>query len=626
MDCEWKYPKASSKFEQLLIINCELWCVQQPPTKLSQSSLSNALYPISQKDSFDEVRISMEDEENLQCLIHVSWVFIDVYSLSILNENGFSAILERKSLSPSYLSYCKPWIKSDNMNGKLNNLPIFNLSQIHILLGSLLYCCSYLDECCCSEMDKRINVTLIAWDILKIQKLLGVDDFNRMYPNMKYCPNSLRSKLIGAIDMDKFIKINFYNFYPRNLDFKLEVFSKIYRVAVNLGIIRDTTLPNDDSGSLKTSRLCCRLITKIVLLLIKEPYNVNFSLQNTLNLTSVDCNLANHIFATSNITRPVIRLRGLPWKTNIGDIALFLSPVCNVPFKNIIISYGSDNRMSGEAYVVLSSKDDMKVCISQLHGNRMGKRWIEVLPSSYGDFLECKKSNEAFQRLSDKIRFLSNPLLDQASESYVNRPVLRLRGLPWSTTESEIVQFFEIAGVKNISVDNVFLGYTTNSRPSGEACVVLPEWCNFIEVQRILNRRVIGKRYIEVFISSYQEVHSFKESAMSLNKGKFRHIQQDFDTLRVKGLHFCNTEADFVSFFDGCQVIAIVPITSGISNTKQFGQFYIKFATHEDAYKALQSKNFIFIEDQYVELFPAKKEEFRNAVSSICSQRLNKTY
>ena len=88
------------------------------------------------------------------------------------------------------------------------------------------------------------------------------------------------------------------------------------------------------------------------------------------------------------------------------------------------------------------------------------------------------------------------------------RPVIvRVRGLPFSAQERDVRGFFDGLGVKEI----VFT-LTPNGRPTGEAFV---EFMENVLLQNVLSfqKQMLGKRYIEIFKASKQEL---VEAARSL--------------------------------------------------------------------------------------------------------------
>ena len=75
-----------------------------------------------------------------------------------------------------------------------------------------------------------------------------------------------------------------------------------------------------------------------------------------------------------------LRMRGLPFSASKDDIAKFFenySPVLD----SIVLTYRSDGRATGEAYVGFESPDDSKRAMD-LHRKTIGTRYIELFLSN----------------------------------------------------------------------------------------------------------------------------------------------------------------------------------------------------------------------------------------------------
>jgi hypothetical protein len=78
---------------------------------------------------------------------------------------------------------------------------------------------------------------------------------------------------------------------------------------------------------------------------------------------------------------------------------------------------------------------------------------------------------------------------------------LRMRGLPFAAAKEDIVQFF---AAYNPLPDSVVLTYRNDGRPTGEAYVsFMSTECARRAME--MNRKPMGSRYIELFISNKEE-------------------------------------------------------------------------------------------------------------------------
>ena len=122
--------------------------------------------------------------------------------------------------------------------------------------------------------------------------------------------------------------------------------------------------------------------------------------------------------------------------------------------------------------------------------------------------------------------------------------VIKMRGLPSSTTEQEIANFFP--GIK-IASGGVSIGRDASGRASGEAHV---EFATDQDAQSamLLNRQQMGSRYIELFRTRQPPNAVRKAVTSTAAEG----TSGSSDSLRLRGMPFKSTEADVQTFFKGC--------------------------------------------------------------------------
>ncbi|CAG9120608.1 unnamed protein product [Plutella xylostella] len=190
----------------------------------------------------------------------------------------------------------------------------------------------------------------------------------------------------------------------------------------------------------------------------------------------------------------IVKLRGLPFSTTVDDVIDFLGGVNIVGGKDgVHLTEVRPGRPSGECFVEVESQQDVDDALRKDKEN-MGKRYIEVFSTDRQDMdwaLNAMRQNangfEAPGNISDEMG------------------VVKLRGLPFGCSKEEIVQFFN--GLR-VAPNGVHLLCDQSGRASGEAFV------HFVDkptAQEALakDREKIGHRYIEVFLSSAEEVRSW---------------------------------------------------------------------------------------------------------------------
>eukprot|EP01060_Flectonema_neradi_P001207 TRINITY_DN10712_c0_g1_i1.p1 TRINITY_DN10712_c0_g1~~TRINITY_DN10712_c0_g1_i1.p1 ORF type:complete len:306 (+),score=49.46 TRINITY_DN10712_c0_g1_i1:48-965(+) len=186
-----------------------------------------------------------------------------------------------------------------------------------------------------------------------------------------------------------------------------------------------------------------------------------------------------------------LRLRGLPYKATQLEIEEWLrGGGVNITPGTVVIQYGTDGRPSGQAFVEVLSQDDVDAGLA-MSNQHMGTRYIEVY-SIAGSASEAAQSQATLPRPN---RSYAVP--------YNEDCVIRLRGLPYSATEQDIANF--LVGT-SICQQGIHLVFNHQNRPSGEAYVELQSTADVDEAMR-RDRKRLGERYIEVFRSSFDEMH-----------------------------------------------------------------------------------------------------------------------
>lgn len=186
--------------------------------------------------------------------------------------------------------------------------------------------------------------------------------------------------------------------------------------------------------------------------------------------------------------------------------------------------------------------------------------------------------------------------------------LVRIRGLPWGAGEEEILAFFqplELHSERPVTLVNGLGG-----KPTGEAFVRLAS----AEVQAEAlkyNRQMLGKRYIEVFAASDQDLE------LSVQRQGVRDFSDGI--LRCRGLPFNCQASDVASLF-GDYGVTEEHVSLGIHGAGQFvgspnGEAWVRFGDETQAKKALEERNMQTIGCRYVELYlssEAERQQFQN--------------
>ncbi|CAG0887832.1 unnamed protein product [Darwinula stevensoni] len=183
--------------------------------------------------------------------------------------------------------------------------------------------------------------------------------------------------------------------------------------------------------------------------------------------------------------------------------------------------------------------------------------------------------------------------------------VIRMRGMPWSATPEEVIQFLSPAKVKG-GKDGVHFTLSREGRPSGEAYV---EMETKEDAKKALEKdhKNMGHRYIEVYTTKRNEMDwTLKRQYGGPN------YQQD-GCVRLRGLPFGCTKEEVANFFAGLEIVP-----NGINLVADYtgratGEAYVQFANDDIAEKALK-KHKECIGPRYIEIFRSNLSELKAAV------------
>lgn len=195
-----------------------------------------------------------------------------------------------------------------------------------------------------------------------------------------------------------------------------------------------------------------------------------------------------------NENATVIRMRGLPYSITEEEVKEFFSPV-KVSKVHIILDHME--RASGEGYVVFKKPGQGEASMEK-HKSDMGGRYIELFRSTP-------------QELAIMLARL-NPDVDD------DNFLVKMRGLPYSATEEEVMEFFDNAS----SLVKVHFISDMNGRASGQA---FAEFDNDDARDTAMekNNENLGSRYVELFEATVGELKAtLRRPSNASRKGNWR--------------------------------------------------------------------------------------------------------
>lgn len=289
----------------------------------------------------------------------------------------------------------------------------------------------------------------------------------------------------------------------------------------------------------------------------------------------------------------IIRAKGLPWSCTTDDLIQFFSE-CRVRdgVKGIHLTVNRDGKPNGQAFIELEHEEDVSKALEK-HRQYLGPRYIEVFEVTNSD---------------------AEAILKKSVQLPARDGVVRIRGLPYSCTETDVMLFF--SGL-DVMEDGVTLVTDHRGRNSGEAYV---QFLSQEQADEALtrDREVIGNRYIEVFPSRRSEIGGRKKTE-SVEEGRNsrqsqphrpaaqppRHGSLPVSSLpqhfvHMRGLPFQATGNDIVQFFSPLALSRIL-VEFG-PDGRASGEADVYFTSHQDAVSAM-TRDKAHMQERYIELF-----------------------
>ncbi|XP_018091214.1 G-rich sequence factor 1 isoform X2 [Xenopus laevis] len=241
------------------------------------------------------------------------------------------------------------------------------------------------------------------------------------------------------------------------------------------------------------------------------------------------------------------------------------------------------------------------------------RRWLERSycsgQKSYGSF-----QNSWYLPLPE---YDPQPLANHLTTMFI----VRVRGLPWSCTADDVLNFFGDSNVRN-GTEGVHFIFNRDGKPRGDAVI---EFESAEDVQKAVeqHKKYMGQRYVEVFEMNQKEAESLlnrmhsalsptRPSSMSLSPQSSMASPPSDGVVRLRGLPYSCSEQDIIHFFSGLDIpdegITFVLDQRG----RKSGEAFVQFLSQEHADQALL-KHKQEIGSRYIEIFPSRRNEIQTA-------------
>ncbi|EDO47286.1 predicted protein, partial [Nematostella vectensis] len=218
----------------------------------------------------------------------------------------------------------------------------------------------------------------------------------------------------------------------------------------------------------------------------------------------------------------IIRMRGLPFSTKAADVVRFFGD--DVPVYRgeggILMVRGRNGKATGDAFVLFETEEHGRAALKK-HREVLGSRYVELFRSSQSEVQQVLSSLSLFMMGVPPLAMLPNPLpqhppfhppmflpgpVPYAANGGSNaKDCLRLRGLPFSATVQDVLDFLK-EHAAYVAPGGVHMVYNTQGRPSGDAYVQLLSPDFAAAAANELHKHHMGERYIEVFPCSNSDI------------------------------------------------------------------------------------------------------------------------
>jgi len=197
---------------------------------------------------------------------------------------------------------------------------------------------------------------------------------------------------------------------------------------------------------------------------------------------------------------PVVRLRGLPFNCTDIDIFKFFAGLDIVD----VLLVNKHGRFTGEAFVVFAGIMQVEFAL-QRDRHTMGRRYVEVFRCKRQDYYNAVSAEVHYEGIYDNDYHGSPPpsrskrFNDKDQMEYTE--ILKMRGLPFSAKESDIIDFFKDF---KLVEEGMHIACRPDGKATGEAYV---EFVSTEEAKRAMSKdkMTIGSRYVELFPSTPDE-------------------------------------------------------------------------------------------------------------------------
>ncbi|XP_027051979.1 epithelial splicing regulatory protein 1-like isoform X2 [Pocillopora damicornis] len=322
----------------------------------------------------------------------------------------------------------------------------------------------------------------------------------------------------------------------------------------------------------------------------------------------------------------IIRARGLPWQASDQDVANFFKGL-NIVRGGIAFCLNAQGRRNGEAFIRFEKGEHREFALKR-HKHHLGTRYIEVYRATAQDFLKIVKGPVDVTQIA--ANFVSNKA----------EVIIRMRGLPFNSKESDVIEFFEEDAPVFKSDEGILIVRNNFGKATGDAFVLFEtEEHGHAALRK--HRCMLGSRYVELFRSSQSEVQQVLNSYSNLMHnfppimfpplphhppfhppflipGLGVNGMNTKDCLRLRGLPFSATVQDVLDFLKEHAAFVVPGGVHMVYNTqgRPSGDAYVQLVSPECAKSATTDLHRQHMGERYIEVFPCSGVDIAAIITS----------
>lgn len=225
---------------------------------------------------------------------------------------------------------------------------------------------------------------------------------------------------------------------------------------------------------------------------------------------------------------------------------------------------------------------------------------------------DMKRKLQSLEDTASKRRNVYRTSEGKAAPADDGHHIVRIRGLPWSATAQDVMQFFK--GLRIVD-DSILFNVNIMGKATGEAFM---QFASEEDARGAVarNNAMLGHRYIEVYNSSLAErqkaEHRIKQAKES---GRGDRAPVPFNSsssvLRIRGLPYAATEDDIKNFFSGLEIVGVHLIADHLGRPS--GEAYIEFPNEDMSRRGLAMDRKT-MGSRYIEVFASNHTDLSSAL------------